>query len=479
MTTQMEINQIDEFIFEIPKQFKKMNVPARFYANPQQIESLKSDGTLNQLINIATLPGIIKYSLALPDMHQGYGFPIGGVAAFDPKDGIISPGGVGYDINCGIRLATTKWNFKEINPHLPQIIKEIYNQIPLGTGKGSLLKISGKEFKKLIFNGIEWAIENGYATEIDAQSIEDSGTLPVDDLSGVSERAIERGILEIGSLGSGNHFIEIGKITKIFDNEIAKQFGLFPNQIVVWIHTGSRGFGHQICADFAKQFQQVANRYGIELVDRGLACAPFDSKEGKQYFYAMNAAANYAFVNRQLIMHQIGKIFDKFTKKIKKPDFRLLYDVAHNIAKLETQEIDGKKKKVLVHRKGATRAFPPNSIKGIYREIGQPILVPGSMGTESYILVAQPKASELSFASCCHGAGRQLSRSQAKKLSTGHELLNLLESKGIIVEAKSISDLPEEAPEAYKDVNAVVEVVEKLGIAKVVAKTKPIGVIKG
>ncbi|QLH54227.1 MAG: RNA-2',3'-PO4:RNA-5'-OH ligase [Candidatus Kapaibacterium sp.] len=476
----MEINKIDEFIYEIPQDaFNKMRVPARFYADPKQLDLIAKDESLKQLVNVATLPGIVSYSIAMPDIHQGYGFPIGGVAAFDADEGIISPGGVGYDINCGVRLNTTNWKKEEVTKFLPEIVNEIYRSVPLGTGKGSLIKVSKKEFEELVTEGIDWAIKKGYATELDKENVEDRGTLPVRDLLGVSERAFERGITEIGSLGSGNHFIEIGYVAEIFEPEIAESLGLFKNQIVVWIHTGSRGYGHQICSDFAREYQSVAKKYQIELVDRGLACAPFNSKEGQQYYNAMNSAANFAFVNRQLIAHQIKNVFLNYTKKIKPLKFDLLYDLAHNIAKVETHNISGKKRKLVVHRKGATRSFPSKLLKGKFSDLGQPVLVPGSMGTSSYVLIASENAVQLSFGSSCHGAGRILSRTQAKKEINAKDLKEKLERRGIIVKTPSISALSEEAPEAYKDVETVVNVVNNLKIAKPVAKIKPLAVIKG
>lgn len=476
----LPIIQIDDFTFEVPKDYSKtMRVPARFYTHPSQINLLKNDGTINQLINTTTLPGIVKFALAMPDMHQGYGFPIGGVVAFDSEYGVISPGGVGYDINCGIRLATTNWDVKSITKYLPEIINKLHREIPVGTGKGSLFRTTRAEFDKIITKGIKWAVEKEFARERDQDHIEDGGVLPVNNLSGISERAIERGISEIGSLGSGNHFVEIGYIDKIYESEVAKELNLFNGQVVVWVHTGSRGFGHQICADFVKQFQLDSKKYAIELPDRGLACVPFQSKEGQDYFNSMNAAANFAFVNRQLITFKIQETLNNFAKKIKPLKFDLLYDVAHNIAKLETHTIENRKKKLVVHRKGATRAFPSSILSGYFSSIGQPVLVPGSMGTASYLLIAKPKSMELSFGSCCHGAGRLLSRSQAKKKISGNELKTLLLRKGIFIETKNINDLAEESPEAYKDIHQVVNVVATLDIAQPVARAKPLGVIKG
>ncbi len=474
------IAQVNDYIFEIPKDFsKKMKVPARFYAHPSQINLLINDGTINQLFNVATLPGIVKFALAMPDMHQGYGFPIGGVAAFDYKDGVISPGGVGYDINCGIRLSTTNWKTEEVKRFLPEIITKLHNDIPIGAGKGSLIKTTKNEFERILTEGINWAVDEGYISKIEQEHIEDRGQLPVENLSKVSERAIERGSTEIGSLGSGNHFVEIGYIDKIYSVRIAEQLNLFENQVVVWVHTGSRGFGHQICADFVKEFQLATKKYGIELPERGLACVPFLSKEGQEYYHSMNSAANFAFVNRQLLSHKIEKTLNIFSKKIKPLKFNLLYDVAHNIAKLETHIIENRKRKLVVHRKGATRAFPSTMLQGRFASIGQPVLVPGSMGTASYLLIAKPQAMELAFGSCCHGAGRLLSRSQAKKNISGANLKKTLENKGIIIETKSISELAEESPDAYKDIHQVVNVVEALDIAQPVARTRPLGVIKG
>lgn len=476
----MKINQVDDFIYEIPiEENKFMKVPARFFADPKQLPILLEDDSLKQLVNVASLPGIVGFSLAMPDIHQGYGFPIGGVAAFDAEEGVISPGGVGYDINCGIRLNITNWNKKEISKILGNILNDIYSSIPLGTGKGSLIKISKKEFEKLVTEGIDWAIKNGFATEIDRENIEDKGKLPVASLEGVSQRAFERGISEIGSLGSGNHFIEIGYVSEIFDKEAAEALGLFENQIVIWIHTGSRGYGHQICSDFAKDYQSVSKKYGINLLDRGLACAPFASKEGQEYYNSMNSAANFAFVNRQLISFKIKEIFLNYTKKVKPLKFELLYDLAHNIAKVEQHSVGGKKRKLVVHRKGATRAFPAKLLKGKFSTIGQPVLVPGSMGTSSYVLLGNEKSIELSFGSSCHGAGRVMSRSKAKNEINPKELKEKLEKQGIIIKTPSLSSLSEEAPEAYKDVDTVVSVVNNLKITKPVAKMRPLVVIKG
>lgn len=475
----MKINKIDEFTYEIPQDFHpKMKVPARFYSNEIQIKQLIKDGSLNQLINVASLQGIVKYSLAMPDIHQGYGFPIGGVAAFDIKNGIISPGGVGYDINCGIRVVTTNLFRKDLNDFLPQIIKDIYKQIPIGTGKGSILDITRKQFSELVSRGVEWTVDKGYANNDDLLAIEDNGSLPVDDLSSISEQAWKRGLEEIGSLGSGNHFIEIAYVDKIFDSNLAKKFNLFKDTIVIWIHTGSRGFGHQICSDFVAKFQKVAKDYGIEIVDRGLACAPFDSKEGQSYFQAMNAAANFAFVNRQLLSSKIFEILYTYRRKISQVKFTLLYDIAHNIAKIETYKIGLQKQKLIVHRKGATRAFTTN-LSSRYLETGQPVLVPGSMGSFSYILAALPKSEQEAFGSCCHGAGRRLSRAQAIKSIDSKQLKKNLENRGIFIQTRSLSSLSEEAPEAYKNVTEVVEIVTNVGLAKLVARTKPMGVIKG
>lgn len=476
----MEIKQIDEFIYEIPKDTNNlMQVPARFFADVKQLQLLKQDNSLTQLINVATLPGIVEYSLAMPDIHQGYGFPIGGVAAFDVNEGIISPGGVGYDINCGIRLNVTNWDKNQISKALQNIAHEIYSSIPLGTGKGSLIKIEKKEFEKLVVEGIDWALKNGFAIEEDKECIEDMGKLPVSNLSGVSTKSMERGWSEIGSLGSGNHFIEIGFISDIFDKDIADNFGLFKDQVVVWIHTGSRGYGHQICTDFARDYQTVSKKYGIHLLDRGLACAPFSSKEGQDYFNSMNSAANFAFVNRQLISFKIKEVFLKNSKKIGSLRFDLLYDLAHNIAKVENHTINGKKKRLVVHRKGATRSLPSNKLKGKYSSIGQPVLVPGSMGTSSFILVGKDKSLNLSFGSSCHGAGRLMSRTQAKNEINPISLKEQLEKKGIVIKTPSIGSIAEEAPNAYKDVDTVVNIVANLNIATPVARSKPLVVIKG
>ncbi|HJO62514.1 MAG TPA: RtcB family protein, partial [Desulfobacterales bacterium] len=435
-----------------------------------------------QVANVATLPGIIKASLAMPDMHWGYGFPIGGVAAFDGETGIISPGGVGYDINCGVRLATTSLVEKEVRPKQEDLVNALYQNIPSGIGSTGSIKLSISEEKKVLTHGSRWAVQQGFGIDSDLDHTEDSGCMENADPDVVSNRALERGKKQLGTLGSGNHFLEVGVVEEVYDSKSAQVFGLFEGQVTLIVHSGSRGFGYQVCDDFLAYMTKHVQKLGFELPDRQLACAMIQSKEGIRYYNAMACAANYAWANRQILMHISSEVFSKvFDIGPKDLELNLVYDVCHNIAKKEKHVIDGKKRLVCVHRKGATRAFPPGhaSLCDAYRPVGQPILIPGDMGTASFILVGTEKAMGETFGSTCHGAGRVLSRKAAKKKSKGRSIHRELEDKGILVRWSGRSTLAEEMPDAYRDISEVVAVVHGAGISKKVARLRPIGVVKG
>ena len=475
------LNKISDIQWEIPMSFRDdMRVPARIYASEMMLESIGQDRSLNQLVNVTTLPGIQKAALVMPDVHEGYGFPIGGVAATKFPDGAISPGGIGYDINCGVRLLKSDKSVKDIYSFIEPLSKEVYKQVPSGVGKSGFLKLGYKELDKVLSKGVSWAVDEGYASETDIEVIESNGRIPNANPDAVSNHAKERGCDQLGTMGAGNHFVEIDKVAKIFDEVIANAYGLFQNQIVIQIHTGSRGLGHQVATDYIKIMLKAMQVYGIILPDRELACVPFSSKEGEEYFEAMGAAANFAFTNRQLISWEVRQAWKNILGK-NGGELDILYDVAHNIAKIEEHIINGNKTKLIVHRKGATRAFAPGNeeLPDKYKASGQPVLIPGSMGTASYVLAGTQKSMDESFGSTCHGAGRQMSRHAARKKVQGDKLrIDLLE-KGIIVQAGSIRGIAEEAPIAYKDVHSVVDVVDKAGIAKKVAELKPLAVIKG
>ena len=456
----INLTKINDWVWEIPKSYRSdMRVPARVYVSEKMLAGISRDRSLEQLVNVATLPDIQKYALAMPDVHEGYGFPVGGVAAFDAQTGVISPGGIGYDINCGVRLLRSDLTRDEITSGLEKLATAIYEEVPSGMGRGGRLKLSEKLFDEVLESGAKRAVEMGYGTVEDLENLESRGALDNADASLVSSHAKARGRDQLGTLGAGNHFVEVDEVETVFDEESAKKMGIFKNQIVVLIHTGSRGLGHQIATDYIRIMAQAMRKYGIILPDRELACAPFQSKEGQDYFKAMSAGANFAWANRQLITHEVRKAWRDVLGE-SGGELSVVYDVAHNIAKIE----DG----LIVHRKGATRAFP-----------GQPVLIPGSMGTASYVLLGQSKALEESFGSSCHGAGRRISRTQAKREIRGADLKASLAKRGIAVRAGSLSGLAEEAPEAYKDIDEVVEVVHRAGIAKKVARLKPIAVIKG
>ncbi len=480
MITKSNLIKISPQLWEISKNFRSdMRVPARIFATEQMLDEVLKDRSLEQLVNVATLPGVQGWALAMPDAHEGYGFPIGGVAAVKYPDGVISPGGIGYDINCGVRLLKSNLDYPQIKDRLEDLAKKIYKIIPSGVGQGGNIKLSKPELDNVLVNGINWALKQGYAEQNDLSRIESDGCMPGADSDKVSQAAKERGLDQLGTLGSGNHFAEIDFVDEIYDESKAQAFGLRKNQIVVLIHTGSRGLGHQVATDYIRKMVSVMGNYGISLPDRELACVPFSSTEGKDYFSAMSAAANFAWTNRQLITWHMRNVWKQEFGDTEK--LTLLYDLAHNIAKIETHEVNGKKEPLLVHRKGATRAFGPNhpELSAEFKLTGQPVLIPGSMGTASYVLAGSETSMTLSFGSSCHGAGRKMSRAAAKKIMQGKTVREQLFSKGIHIQAGSLSDLAEEAPFAYKDVDQVIEVVHAAGIAKKVARLKPCVVIKG
>jgi len=478
-----DFRRVDKYIWELPADFRDdMRVPARLFGDAELFDAAFRDRTAIQLTNTATLPGIVKYALAMPDFHQGYGFPIGGVAAIRRDTGVISPGGVGYDINCGVRLLGTYLEQEEVAPYLEDLTAALYRACPSGVGGKGRVQVSERELDELVTQGARWALNKGLARQEDVIHTEEQGCLSGADPSKVSARAKERGRPQVGSLGAGNHFLEIDVVEEIYDPEVADAFGLWENQIVVQIHCGSRGFGHQVCDDYVKQLQSAVHKYKIQLPDRELVCAPIDSPEGRAYYGAMASAVNYAFVNRQVLAMGVREAFEQvLAGRVQEFDLFQVYDVAHNIAKFEEHEVDGQRMRLCVHRKGATRAFGPGyqGLPPNHRDVGQPVLVPGSMGTASYVLVGTNKAMELTFGSTCHGAGRTMSRSKARREIWGSDLRNELEQQGIVVRAGSNKGLAEEAPAAYKDVSRVVEVVHGVGIARKVARLRPLAVIKG
>lgn len=479
----INIEKINDNLWEIPKH-GGMLVPGRIYTSRNMLEgSLQNDEAIKQVINVAHLPGIQKYSLAMPDIHWGYGFPIGGVAATDLNEGVISPGGVGYDINCGVRLARTSLQRDQIKNKIQKLVENLFKNIPTGVGaSGAIKKLPPHEIKNILRKGSSWAVENGFGTQQDLELTEENGQLKDAEPELVSSKAIERGMDQAGTLGSGNHFLEIDIVEEIYDEQTAQAFGLFQNQVVIQIHTGSRGLGYQICEDYLKVLVPAEKKYGFKLPDKQLACAPIKSEEGQNYLRAMQCAANFAWNNRQVIMHLAKKSFNEtFSISESELGFQLIYDVCHNIAKIEEHMIDGKKKKVCVHRKGATRAFPAGSpfIPDKYKNVGQPVLIPGDMGRYSFVLVGNQKAMEETFGSSCHGAGRLQSRHQALKEAKGRNLIDELTKSGIVIQAKGYKTIAEEMPHAYKDVSEVVDIMHYAGISSKVAKLKPVGVIKG
>ena len=481
---QGQLIKIDDYRWKIPENYKAgMKVPGLIYASKEMLESICEEQTPEQVANVAFLPGIVGYSFAMPDIHWGYGFPIGGVAAMDIKDGVISPGGVGYDINCGVRLLRTSLSEAEVRPRINELINALFLNVPSGLGSEGKIKVSQKEMNQLMVEGARWAVKRGLGSEEDLDVTEEGGCLGGADPSKVSDKAAKRGMPQAGTLGSGNHFLEIQVVKEIFEPNIASIMGITEiGQILVLIHTGSRGFGHQVCTDHLRVMEGAVSKYGIKLPDRQLACAPIESSEGQDYLGAMACAANYAWANRQCIAHWVRESFSKiFGKNPEKLGMRQVYDVAHNIAKMEEYTIDGHKLKVCVHRKGATRAFPAGhkDIPRRYREVGQPVLVPGDMGRCSFIAVGTQKAMSETFGSTCHGAGRVLSRGAARRSMQGRDVVRELESRGITVKAGNISSLAEEASQAYKDITEVIDVVHQAGISRKVAMAIPMGVIKG
>jgi len=481
---QGQLIKIDDYRWKIPENYKTgMRVPGLIYASKEMLESMREAQTPEQVANVAFLPGIVGYSLAMPDIHWGYGFPIGGVAAMDIKDGVISPGGVGYDINCGVRLLRTSLSEAEVRPRITELINDLFLNVPSGLGSEGKIKVSQKEMNRLMVEGARWAVKRGLGFQEDLDVTEEGGCLIGADPGKISDKAAKRGMPQAGTLGSGNHFLEIQVVKEIFDPHIASIMGITEiGQILVLIHTGSRGFGHQVCTDHLRVMEQAVSKYGIKLPDRQLACAPIESPEGQDYLAAMACAANYAWANRQCIAHWVRESFSKtFGKSPETLGMRQIYDVAHNIAKIEEHTIDGCKVNVCVHRKGATRAFPAghDDIPRRYKEVGQPVLVPGDMGRCSFIAVGTEKAMRESFGSTCHGAGRVLSRGAAKRSIRGMDVIQELQSRGIVVKAGNVSGLAEEASQAYKDVTKVIDVVHQAGISRKVAMAIPMGVIKG
>jgi tRNA-splicing ligase RtcB len=457
-----------------------MRVPAEVYSSELMLEALLADRSLEQLINVTTLPGIQKAAMVMPDAHEGYGFPIGGVAATRYPDGVISPGGIGYDINCGVRLLLTEHRFDQVKAHLDQLSKELYQQIPSGVGKGGQVQLDTKAMDSVLKLGARWAVNHGYGEFKDLKQIESHGCLPNADPQYVSPEAKKRGSDQLGTIGAGNHFVEVDRVQQLFDEDIARAFGLRKNQVVLLIHTGSRGLGHRVATDYLRIMMKAMQNYGIDLPDRELACVPFNCPEGQHYFKAMSCAANFAWCNREVITWEVRKAWNAVFGK-NAGNITVLYDVAHNIAKIEEHRINGNTMKVIVHRKGATRAFGPGfeELPGSLKNAGQPVFIPGSMGTASYVLAGTQKSMEASFGSTCHGAGRRMSRRAAKKQADAPGLVKQLLKQGIHLQSGSYRGVAEEAPIAYKDVDIVVETVHQAGIAKKVAKLRPLAVIKG
>src|SRR5213595_2466713 len=483
-STQFPLTQIEPNIWEVPKDFQSgMKVPARIYADEDLLSKMRTDRTIQQCVNVAHLDGICKYAITMPDGHEGYGFPIGGVAATDYDEGLISPGGVGYVINCGVRLIRTNLTEEDVRPSLAKLVDTIFNFIPSGLGSRGQIRLTPMELDKAVTDGVDWAIDKGYAWPEDPRTIEVEGCMEAAEPSKVSNNARSRGAPQPGSLGSGNHFIEIERANKIFDKHTAERLGIHKEgQILVLIHTGSRGYGHQTCSDYLKVMERAIGKYNVRLPDRELAACPSKSPEAEDYVPAMSAACNFAWINRQMITHWARQAFEKvFAKSSDAMDMRIVYDVCHNVAKIESHHIEGEATKVIVHRKGATRSFPPGhpDVPAQYRDVGQPVLIPGSMGTSSWVLVGTPKAMELSFGTTAHGAGRFMSRSAAKRKWREADLKKQLESRGIVIRAASMEVVAEEAPDAYKDVDRVADVSDQLGIGRKVVRMTPIGVAKG
>ncbi|GCE46395.1 tRNA-splicing ligase RtcB [Thermosporothrix hazakensis] len=478
------LERVDKNRWRIPQNYMNgMNVPGMVYADDVLIEQIRNDNSLKQVANVATLPGVVGHSLAMPDIHWGYGFPVGGVAATDMEQGVVSPGGIGFDINCGVRLIATELVRDQVKGQVDKLADELFRTLPSGVGGSGMRKLDQHEIREVMVQGAAWAVAQGYGLEEDLEATEENGCLAGANPDAVSKQAVQRGMVQLGSLGSGNHFCEVQVVDHIYDSEAAKVLGIGQvNQVVITIHCGSRGFGHQIAEDYIKLAQQKQQDWGFELVDRQLACLPLQSREGKDYLSAMACGANFAWANRQLLMHGVRQAFASvFGRRARPKEMPLVYDVCHNIAKIEEYVVDGEKKRVCVHRKGATRAFPPHhpAIPEKYRAVGQPVLIPGDMGRYSFVLAGAEGSMEQSFGSCCHGAGRQKSRTAAKKAITSKDLMAQLSARGVTVRVHSKGLLSEEAPQAYKDAQNVVNVVHDAGLAKLVARLKPIIVVKG
>jgi len=468
-------------MWEIPRS-GGMRVPGLVFATERMMGEIVKDEAIRQVMNVAHLPGIRKYSIGMPDIHWGYGFPIGGVAAVDAEEGVVSPGGVGYDINCGVRLLRSELTAEALAPRLPELVAALHREVPSGVGSTGALRLSGSDPDKVLRQGSRWAASRGFATEEDVAFTESGGCLPGADPDAVSDVAKRRGRDQLGTLGSGNHFLEIDEVAEVFDEPTARAFGLFRGQAVVQIHSGSRGLGYQVCDDYLVSMAEYMRKHRIDLPDRQLACAHVRSAEGTSYLSALAAAANYAFANRQLLAHQAREIFQRLLKAGPADlRMRLVFDCGHNNAKFERHEVDGRQTELLVHRKGATRCFPPGNrdIPDRYREAGQPVLIPGEMGTASYVLAGMEGAMDLSFGSTCHGAGRRMSRKQARASVRGRSVIREMAERGVLVACASPKTLAEEIPEAYKDVSEVVDVVHAAGIAKKVVRLRPMAVVKG
>ena len=472
------LRQVSECVYELSADHRAdMRVPVRVFADEEILAQIRGDQSITQLTNVSTLPGVVGAAMGMPDMHEGYGFPVGGVAATLLPDGVISPGGIGFDINCGARLLHTPWSLKEMRPRITEIVHELSRSVPTGYGRGGHLPLGGDDLERVLNEGAPYLVrDRGQGLEEDLERIESGGVLAGANARRVSDRAKQRGRDQLGTLGGGNHFLEVQTVDRIFDDAAAKALGLHEGQITVLIHSGSRGMGHQVCTDFVRLMDEASARFGIEVPDRQLACAPLSSPEGQWYFEAMCAAANFGFSNRQALTHRVRNVFARLLG-CSHADLKLVYDVAHNNAKIE--EHGGRK--LCVHRKGATRAFGPSSpeLPASLRGVGQPVLIPGSMGTASFVLAGNDASMELSLGSACHGAGRAMSRGAAKRMVTGKSVRKQLEEQGIVVRCASASELAEEAPIAYKDVDRVVDVVHRAGIARKVARLRPLGVLKG
>lgn len=483
MVALTDLKKLSDVEWEIPRTYRAdMRVPVTIFASRDLLEAVAGDKSLEQAVNAATLPGLVGRVLVMPDMHQGYGFPIGGVAATEYPDGVISPGAIGYDINCGVRLLASQIELDKVSAELDDLAASLNRHCPSGVGQSGHYRLNEKELEQVMRDGAQWALKKGFATEADLGRTEEFGRIPGADPARVSARAKQRGADQLGTLGAGNHFIEVEVVDKIYDEEAAQMMGLREGNLTLMIHCGSRGFGHQICTDYVRDFQTAVQRFGFQLPDRELVCAPMNSAEGKAYIAAMNVAANFAFANRQLLAYHARQAFEEtLAGRVKNWHLHQVYDIAHNMGKVESHTVDGRRLKVCVHRKGATRAFGPGTpgLPGEFQKIGQPVLVPGSMGTASWVLVGTKGSMARSFGSTCHGAGRTMSRSKAKQTVRGSDLRAELEARGIHVQAGSLAGLAEEAPQAYKDVDEVVEIVARAGIARKVARLRPVAVVKG